>query len=1027
MVNIIFEKGDCSACKTNTTDGACDPGDCVYDSNPSYNKGKLAVDASVATAEGCQKACQADSDCEFWSWENEVWAAGNPNKFGGAAALIDGMHRSARCFLKAGFSGKTRDGTEKCSCEDRECDGYVHWEAHKSPSARGTHCGGVTQAQCSFEGATWDSSNSACEIASGADVACTAAGGQPTSENWRNGEPKYAYGWGIGEHSSHVYDRDWHAGSGPKFCGQFVAESVQSVAVTTVPDYKNSIVIAAAPHKKNFANGMLAYFDAETYEYLGCAPAGNKPEGIASTGDGKVACIDEGSAGSKLDNQGSMTMCEAKATSDKTSVDLSCNTYPLEKKHFKAGSWKHASEFRLDGVRLFGPNGNNVTHDLEPEGGAFTADGKYFVTVIQDNNAYSVFDTATKKYTKLAGLGYPTNTKYDYSDKDDKINLHLTDPPSKKMLMPDQMTHFTHNGEYYFITANEGGSRDGGDGLIGEVGDFEGEEIRMGDLTCTDAALCKDEEMGRVLTTTFMPSDYAINACGNNICNAEQLAAGQHGSDDGIVHGVKGSGKFKCIYRDADYGGCSSVCNLHDDHKMWHDPSGCSTYPDRIGFYIDSTAANAYDSDSYDLPTWDSLTQPAAVASQLREDAHSPNPLGYDSAVECQKLCDNHDGCDHWYLEYEADRFKCYLKKAYQGKDDHCHEYSFKTDKWKWATKNFHADYNGDKKFVKEGYANWGGPKSSACVSPAPYTNAELASVAGPGSTGGTITVGGRSFSIFKLNPTTGELTMVWDSGSIMETMQVDGLKALCSGCDGSTGKNSEGKSCKDYCPFNSDDSPPKMDDRSDAKGPEPECVTTGVMSDGTRLAFVGMERTGGVLTYDISDPTKPVYQDYFNVRNWMTDKVDTDPSDSDLGDFMLNDGPESMAFVSAAESPIGKELLVVATPLAGRITTYIIEAGTKRTDDGSCKDAATCPYLPKSKGGLATELAKNICDFAVGSSRGVLGCPVSDADEEIPAGVIAGIAIAVLVAVLACVGLCVVITKERAGKPMFAKLETAV
>ena len=52
-------------------------------------------------------------------------------------------------------------------------------------------------------------------------------------------------------------------------------------------------------------------------------------------------------------------------------------------------------------------------------------------------------------------------------------------------------------------------------------------------------------------------------------------------------------------------------------------------------------------------------------------------------------------------------------------------------------------------------------------------------------------------------------------------------IESTRSGCEGSTGKNSEGKSCKDYCPFNSDDSPPKMDDRSDAKGPEPECVTT--------------------------------------------------------------------------------------------------------------------------------------------------------------------------------------------------------
>ena len=28
-------------------------------------------------------------------------------------------------------------------------------------------------------------------------------------------------------------------------------------------------------------------------------------------------------------------------------------------------------------------------------------------------------------------------------------------------------------------------------------------------------------------------------------------------------------GAFRCIYKDADYGGCGSVCNLHDNHYEW--------------------------------------------------------------------------------------------------------------------------------------------------------------------------------------------------------------------------------------------------------------------------------------------------------------------------------------------------------------------------------------------------------------------------------------------------------------------------
>lgn len=55
--------------------------------------------------------------------------------------------------------------------------------------------------------------------------------------------------------------------------------------------------------------------------------------------------------------------------------------------------------------------------------------------------------------------------------------------------LTDQVTSFGGpghgDGRYYFITANEGGTRDAGDGLLGESGPFDGEEARMGDMACT--------------------------------------------------------------------------------------------------------------------------------------------------------------------------------------------------------------------------------------------------------------------------------------------------------------------------------------------------------------------------------------------------------------------------------------------------------------------------------------------------------------------------------------------------------------
>merc|ERR1719473_2521212 len=110
-----------------------------------------------------------------------------------------------------------------------------------------------------------------------------------------------------------------------------------------------------------------------------------------------------------------MTMCTASVVSGAPSI--ACNTFPLEESTFATGAWKHASEFRTDDVRLYGPNGNNVTYDLEPEGGAFTEDGKYLLVVLQDNDAYAMWDVQAAKYLFMKGFGYIA-TKADTSDKD---------------------------------------------------------------------------------------------------------------------------------------------------------------------------------------------------------------------------------------------------------------------------------------------------------------------------------------------------------------------------------------------------------------------------------------------------------------------------------------------------------------------------------------------------------------------------------------------------------------------------------
>ena len=89
-----------------------------------------------------------------------------------------------------------------------------------------------------------------------------------------------------------------------------------------------------------------------------------------------------------------------------------------------------------------------------------------------------------------------------------------------------------------------------------------------------------------------------------------------------------------------------------------------------------------------------------------------------------------------------------------------------------------------------------------------------------------------------------------------------------------------------------------------------------------------------------------------------------------------LNDGPESLVFVSAAQSPLGREMLLAATPLAGRLTAYVLEDGPARSDDGSCVNTATCPYLSVADGGTGTIRGQmDPCDLCVGSACDAFSC----------------------------------------------------
>lgn len=128
---------------------------------------------------------------------------------------------------------------------------------------------------------------------------------------------------------------------------------------------------------------------------------------------------------------------------------------------------------------------------------------------------------------------------------------------------------------------------------------------------------------------------------------------------------------------------------------------------------------------------------------------------------------------------------------------------------------------------------------------------------------------------------------------------------------------------------FNSNHSESNFEGRSDDKGPEPENLAIGTIK-GRTYAFIGLERVGGVMVYDITRPRKSKFVTYVNNRDFsvsMEDVVEEgveDPAEAldRAGDL----GPEGVAFVSAKDSPTKKPLVIVASEVSGTITAFTVK-----------------------------------------------------------------------------------------------------
>ena len=166
---------------------------------------------------------------------------------------------------------------------------------------------------------------------------------------------------------------------------------------------------------------------------------------------------------------------------------------------------------------------------------------------------------------------------------------------------------------------------------------------------------------------------------------------------------------------------------------------------------------------------------------------------------------------------------------------------------------------------------------------------------------------GARSFTVLKV---TGDgLEEVFDSGSDFEKITATQLQAY----------------------FNCSNDNVDVEDRSGKNGPEPESVAVGTVGS-KAYAFIALERIGGIMVYDITDPDETEFVNYINSREF----------DADIrGDV----SPEGLCFIPAAKSSTGKPMLLAACEVSGTLAVYELTGEQEKTPD------IPAPVVPSAPG----------------------------------------------------------------------------
>ncbi|MGN0671036.1 MAG: choice-of-anchor I family protein [Anaerovoracaceae bacterium] len=220
---------------------------------------------------------------------------------------------------------------------------------------------------------------------------------------------------------------------------------------------------------------------------------------------------------------------------------------------------------------------------------------------------------------------------------------------------------------------------------------------------------------------------------------------------------------------------------------------------------------------------------------------------------------------------------------------------------------------------------------------------------------------GGRSFTVFEV--TSDGLSEVYDSGSDFEAKTAEYLPSY----------------------FNCSNDNNEIDDRSGKKGPEPESVTTGVI-DGKVYAFIALERIGGIMIYDVTDPSNSKFVNYINCRDF-SEAVKDDVS------------PEGLAFAGTGSS---QGILLAANEVSGTVSaikltakknTYTPSASapadkykTERNEAEAELNnyADLSQYSEEGKAAVEKAIADGIAEIKAAEDSGAISAALKSAKESV-------------------------------------------